>query len=176
MSTQSPSAETNNQQHPQRAGQWFLFIIGLFLVLIGSVFIWLMIRSYLRAHEMKAWPEVPCTILTSEVAERRHDAYSPVEYRHMMSYGYEWHGKTYTNDAYSLRGSKWSSSHTKALEDVKKFPVGSRRECHVNPDNPEQAVIKTDSLAPLYSIWFPALFVVGGLGIMTRVVLRRSRE
>jgi hypothetical protein len=41
----------------------------------------------------------------------------------------------------------------------------------VNPAEPSFAILKTDSLAPGYSIWFPALFVVGGLGITFRAAL-----
>jgi len=36
------------------------------------------------------------------------------------------------------------------------------------------AVLKPDSQAPGYSIWFPALFVVGGLGIAFRALLKKS--
>ena len=38
-------------------------------------------------------------------------------------------------------------------------------ECFVDPQNPQLAILKPDSLAPGYSIWFPALFMIAGLGI-----------
>ncbi|MGA0846352.1 MAG: hypothetical protein ACO3RV_07400, partial [Luteolibacter sp.] len=57
--------------------------------LLGAVFVWLMARSYLRAKEMHAWPELPCTILTSTMIERRHDPQSPPEFRIDLLYGYE---------------------------------------------------------------------------------------
>ena len=38
--------------------------------------------------------------------------------------------------------------------------------CYVNPVEFNSAYLKPDSLAPGYSIWFPALFVVGGLGMV----------
>jgi hypothetical protein len=37
--------------------------------------------------------------------------------------------------------------------------------CLVHPQNPALAVLKPDSLAPGYSIWFPGLFMIAGLGI-----------
>jgi hypothetical protein len=43
--------------------------------------------------------------------------------------------------------------------------------CRVNPHDPDFAVLKPDSLAPGYSIWFPALFVIGGLGMTVRAFL-----
>jgi hypothetical protein len=62
-----------------KAGRWFLVFTGMALVLIGGVFVWLMARSFLRAQEMRTWPEVECVILVSELEERRHDEPSPSE-------------------------------------------------------------------------------------------------
>lgn len=155
----------------KRSGEWFRFAIGVSLIFIGSIFVALMLRSYLRANDMRKWPEVECVILSSIIAERRNDPASPVEYRHEVSYGYSWHGKAYTSSTFSLRGTKWSSHFEKAVESRDRFPAGSNHSCRINPSNPEQAVLKTDSLAPLYSIWFPGLFVIGGIGICTRSVI-----
>jgi hypothetical protein len=44
----------------------------------------------------------------------------------------------------------------------------------VNPALPAEAVLEHASRAALYSIWFPLLFVVGGLG-MLRGALKRAR-
>ena len=51
------------------------------------------------------------------------------------------------------------------------FPPGKMTTCRVNPRDPDFAVLKPDSLAPGYSIWFPGLFVVGGLGIALRALV-----
>lgn len=161
-------------RHPassDRAGHWYLALIGLSLALIGGLFVWLMARSYLRAKEMRNWPQVPCVILTSELAERRHDRNSPIEFRHELSFGYEWQGQPRTGDHLSLRGNPWSSKRKLMEERFKELPAGKTTTCWVNPADPDFAVLKLDSLAPGYSIWFPALFVVGGLGIVFRVVL-----
>jgi hypothetical protein len=45
----------------------------------------------------------------------------------------------------------------------------------VNPAQPDFAVLKPDTKAAGYSIWFPLLFVVGGLGIVVRAIVRRAR-
>ncbi|HEX5790564.1 MAG TPA: DUF3592 domain-containing protein, partial [Luteolibacter sp.] len=107
--------------------------------------------------------------------ERRHDNFSPIEYRHELSFGYEWEQKPYTGTSLSLRGAKWSSQEGRAAEIQARYPVGMRTECRVNPADPRVAVIEPESLAPAYSIWFPALFVVGGLGIVGRA-LRGARK
>jgi hypothetical protein len=45
--------------------------------------------------------------------------------------------------------------------------------CRVNPADPAVAVLRIDSRAPGYSLWFPALFVVGGVGIVVGALRRR---
>jgi hypothetical protein len=157
-------------------GRWFLITLGLAVALIGALFVWLLGRSYLRAREMHQWPEVPCMILSSEIEERIHDPQSPTEYRHLVSFGYEWQGKARSSDLFSLRGSAWSSKRGLVEKRAAGFPVGARSTCRINPADPDFAVLKPDSLAPGYSIWFPGLFVVGGLGIAFRSITRGKRE
>lgn len=156
-----------------RAGRWFLAILGLAVALVGALFVWLLARSYMRAREMRAWPEVPCVILTSEVEERRHDENSPMEFSHNISFGYEWQGEPLTGDHSTLRGRSWSSKREVAEERVAAYPAGSNSTCRVNPANPEFAVLKPDSLAPGYTLWFPGLFVVGGFMITYRSAKKR---
>lgn len=152
------------------AGRWFLALLGIATALLGAIFVWLMARSYLRAKEMRSWPEIPCVILSSEVEERRHDPQSPREFRVNVTYGYEWNGQRLTSDRVSLRGSPWTSKRDLIEKRSTEFPAGMRTTCRVRPDDSGFAVLKPDSLAPGYSIWFPALFVVGGLGIAARTL------
>ncbi len=158
------------------AGRWFLAILGLSLALLGGVFVWLMGRSFLRAREMRTWPQVECVILTSEVGERRHDENSPREFRQELSFGYAWQGVARTGDRLTWRGSPWSSKRELIEARTAEYPVGMTTTCHVNPAAPDFAVLKPDSLAPGYSIWFPALFVVGGLGMALRATKSSSRR
>lgn len=155
------------------AGRWYLVILGLILALLGGLFVGLMARSYLRAHAMRSWPEVACVILTSEVEQRQIDENSAAEFRQDLSFGYEWQGTAYTGDHLTLRGSPWSSSRATAEERVASYPVGKRTTCLVDPKDSNFAVLKPDSLAPGYSIWFPALFVMGGLGISLRAAFAK---
>lgn len=164
-----------SSNHPQAAGRWYLAVLGLSLAVIGSVFVWLMGRSCLRAWEMRKWPEVACVMISSEMEERQHDENSPREYSHRLSFGYEWQGQAYTGDHFTLRGSSWSSKREIAAGRLESYPVGMKTTCRVNPQQPSFAVLKPDSLAPGYSIWFPALFVVGGLGITVRAAMGTRR-
>lgn len=148
------------------ASRLYLTVIGLALALAGGVFFSLMWRSYQRARQVGAWPQVPCLILSSEVEERQFDPTSPLETRFTVLFGYEWEGVPLESELLSIRGSGWSSKPEKAELFVVRYPEGSQQMCHVNPHDPEVAVLQVESKAPGYSLWFPGLFVVGGLGVM----------
>lgn len=114
---------------------------------------------------MRSWPQVPCIIITSETEERKNDPESRTEYRQLLSFGYEWKGERYTADHLGLRGNPWTSKPDLVAKRAAEYPVGTKTTCFVNPSEPNLAYLKPDSLAPGYSIWFPSLFVVGGLGM-----------
>ena len=159
---------TRNPQSKNTDGRWFLIAVGLATALLGALFVWLMARSYLRAKEMHGWPEVPCVILSSVIVERLHDPESPVEYRLDILFGYVWEGEPRTGDRVTLRGNPWTSKLPLAENRAAEYPPGLETTCRVDPENPDFAVLRPDSLAPGYSIWFPALFVIGGLGMAVR--------
>ncbi len=161
---------------PSAAGRWYLAGIGLSLALMGGLFFWLMWRSFSRALEIDRWPVVECVILSSELEERRVDPNSPPEFRADITYGYEFAGVPRTGDHSTLRGNPWSSKEGVVREKVEQYPVGARSICHVNPADPDFSVLKSESKAPGYSIWFPALFIVGGLGITVRAAVAKRSE
>ncbi len=111
-------------------------------------------------------------ILSSEIEERRHDEFSPIEYRQNLSYGYEWKNQPFTGSHLTLRENPWSSKRELAEQRVADYPAGKVTSCRVNPAAPDIAVLKPDSLAPGYALWFPGLFVIGGLGISLRALRR----
>lgn len=123
-------------------------------------------RSFDRAAEQRDWTELECTILQSEIAERKIGADVKREYSFGVLYGYAVEGKSQTSDRFSLRGSPWSSSKARAEMRKEKYPLGEETVCYVDPSDPSSAVLKRDSKAPGYSLWFPLIFVVGGLGIV----------
>jgi hypothetical protein len=155
-----------------RGGRWFLAGMGLFLALVGLLFMALLGRSFLRAWDMRSWPETSCVILVSEVAEKRHDEFSPVEFRQELTYGYQWQGEAFTGDHLTLRDNPWSSKRELVEQRAAELPAGTVTTCRVDPANPARSVLKPDSLAPGYTLWFPGLFVVGGLVIAARALRR----
>ena len=102
--TSAAARQPRTSPPPPAGGRWFFILLGLSVAMVGGVFVWLMARSYLRARDMRQWPEVPCVILVSEIQQRVHDAQSPAEFRHVISFGYEWRGEARTSDRLSLRG------------------------------------------------------------------------
>ena len=91
--------------------------------------------------------------------------HSPVGYRFHVAYEYEFGGQRYTSDRF--KPVDGPTSHVdRAKARLAQFPSGKAVVCYVDPGDPSEALLKRGSKAPLYSIWFPALFVLGGLGIM----------
>jgi hypothetical protein len=156
-------------------GRWFLAATGAATAAIGAVFVFLLAAAWHRAKDMRSWPELPCTILSSRIEERRHDPFAQPEYRHAVVFAYEWQGAMRTGSLLSRRGNPWYANGSKAEKSVARFPQGMQTTCRVNPRDPDAAVLKPDPLAPGYTIWFPTLFVVGGLGITLRA-LRGGRQ
>ena len=153
----------------------YLTLIGLLLAGAGGVFTWLMWRSFARANRILDWPSVPCTIIRSEIVEEyRVSPEMPPEYTFGVLYSYDWGDEAYDSEQLSLRGAGWSKSSEKAEALLRAYPAGEVTECRVNPDSPQEAVLRVESRAPGYSIWFPLIFVVGGLGTVAGAWLRKA--
>ncbi len=153
----------------------FLVLLGLCISAVGGIFTILMWKSYKSAMEQREWPQVDAVVLSSEVEEWRHDEFSPKEYRLKILYGYEWEGERKTGERYGYRGNPYYNKRGKIDELVEDLPAGKRIQVYVNPADPDFAIVKPDSKAPGYSIWFPLLFVIGGLGISGRAAWNAVR-
>lgn len=153
-----------------KASTVFLVLLGLTVAAIGGLFTVLMWKSYARAVDQRSWPQAEAIILSSEVEEWLHDEFSPKEYRLKLLYGYEWKGEAKTGERYDFRGNASYNKREKSDGIVKSLPAGARTIVYVNPSDPDFTMLKPDSKAAGYSIWFPMLFVVGGLGIAYKAV------
>ncbi len=146
----------------------FLVMLGLVIAGAGGLFTWLMGMSYMRAVDQRAWPQVEGVVLSSEIEEYKHDEFSPMEYRMKILYGYEWKGERKTGERYGFRGNPKYNKRNKIAGLVETYPVGKKISVYVNPADANFTMLKPDSKAAGYSIWFPMLFVIGGLGIALR--------
>lgn len=151
----------------------FLVFLGLSVSAIGGLFTFLMGKSYARAVDQRGWPQEEAVILSSEVEEWKHDEFSPQEYRFNVLYGYEWQGEPKTGERVTARGNPSYNKRAKPQNMLEKWPAGTRTTLYISPDDPDFTILMPDSKAAGYSIWFPMLFVVGGLGISIRALVKR---
>lgn len=140
-------------------------MIGIMLVLIAVLFQWLMLRSYLKAKETREWTQTEAVVMRSGV-EERHFSGSPPEARLFIRYEYSYEGENYTSGNVSSRGSKWSRERDAVTNLLAEYPVGSSHQVWVNPNSPDVAILKHDTKAAGYTLWFPAVIMVGGCGII----------
>lgn len=148
--------------------------MGLFLILAGTFFAWRMWLSYDKAQVTRRWTEVPCRIVSSRLVSERPTPNSAPAHRVEVRYEYEINGARHS----SQRVRQVEAAASQHLEDVRQkqqgYPPGAEKICYVNPQAPDEAVLEHASRAALYSIWFPLLFVVGGVG-MVWGILRQKR-
>lgn len=163
MSSSSPNSSS---------GRLWLVAMGLFLALAGAVFTWVLWKSWQRAEETRRWTPVPAVIMASSIHSSRPTPNANLEYRVNLRYRYTWEGHEMIGDHLKRLDSP-TVHEARALEKVTEYPVGRKVTCYVNPADPTQAILRHDTRAALYSIWFPLLFVVGGLG-MARAALRKA--
>lgn len=162
-------------RRPMKGSTVFLVFLGLAVVAMGGLFTALMWGSYQRAVDQRSWPQVEAIVLSSKVGEFQHDEFSPREYRMEILYGYEWKGEAMTGERLAVRGSAASKDRVRIAGQVKEFPAGAKVPLFVNPKDPTYTLLKPDSKAAGYSIWFPMLFVVGGLGIVVKTLISASK-
>ncbi len=146
---------------------WRLVLSGLGLILaaLGLFFTFLLWDSYQRGRETRQWKETPCEVITSQVKTDKPTPNSPPEYTAFVQYRYEL-DKAIFHGSKIRRDSGPSTDREKADGLCAKYKVGLKTVCYVNPMDPGNAVLEHTSLAAVYSIWFPLLFVAGGFGMI----------
>lgn len=157
----------------QRAGARWLAGMGLALALMGMVFVGVLWKAWQRAEETRHWTPTPARIVSSQVKSEQPTTSSPTVYRVMIRYTYSFGGKDYTSERYRrVDGPKGNSEDAEALRE--QFTPGQQVTCYVRPEQPSFAILKHDTRAALYTIWFPLLFVVGGLRMAWAALRSRS--
>lgn len=151
---------------------WKIFM-GLLLVVVGSVFVQYLWGSYERASRMDPWVETPCEIQSLTVDDTQQNQRGMPKYILEVRYRYVFEGSEYVGDR--IRRLPTEASDPRKLGDkIEAYAAGTKTTCHVNPEDPSEAVLRKDTKGALYSIWFPCLFVVGGLGMILSALFRRG--
>jgi hypothetical protein len=150
-------------------------LIGGSLAAMGVLFCSLLWKSYSRAMETRGWAETPCAITAAWIGEEPFAVYDRTpSYKVEVRYKYELHGESFTGTKIRrVDGRTRKKDKVDAL--LERYPAGLNTVCYVNPAEPTTAILKHETKAALYSIWFPALFVVGGIGIAIGAVVRAVR-
>lgn len=147
---------------------------GLFAAVGTVLFYFLSVSPLVRIYEARSWIEVPCRILSSEVAESHSD--DGTTYRVAITYDYGFGGRSYTGDRYDFSiGS--SSGYDRKATIVERYPAGLATACYVDPEEPSESVI--DRSPGAYLLWglFPLPFMaVGYGGLLWLLVPGRTRR
>jgi len=148
--------------------------MGAALIVAGLVFVRYLWDDYRRAATMDSWVETPCRIVSSGIDDSELTQRGMTKYILEVEYRYEFEGERYLGDR--VRRLPTESGHAKKIRNkLEKYPVGRETRCWVDPDDPASAVLKKESKAALYSIWFPGLFILGGAGMVLSAIFRHSR-
>ena len=144
------------------AGKGFgTLFFGIFF-LMGTLFTVFILGETIRQLAPWSWPEVDCTILSSEVGETGDDSQP---YRPVVRFRYEAAGRTYENDDLT-RGDDGTSSYDEARDYAAEYPPDTVTTCRVNPDDPSTAVLEQQIPWIAFVVFFPLIFVaIGGGGL-----------
>lgn len=134
-----------------------------------------MIGGYLRVAPTYEWAEVPCRITRSAVVAYHPVPNVPARYRLEVAYEYTFDGRSFEGTRFHSR-ERMTNSREKAESWQQAYPADSGSVCYVNPENPQEALLRRDSRAMLYTIWFPGLFLVGGLVMTWRALFARQPD
>jgi hypothetical protein len=146
------------------ARAWKAFL-GLVLMAFGSFFSWWLLATWQKACRMDRWTPTEALVLSSSVGTWQFNEFSSLEFEPRVRYRYEAGGEA--RESERIRRVPIRSAHrSKAEAWVGRYPAGQRVTAWVDPADPASAVLRRDSKAALYSVWFPALFVAGGGGLV----------
>ncbi len=158
----SPTAKSR-QMGPLGAAIFFFIFFAIGLGLLFP----LAILPFRRAQDAKSWVATPCEILWSRV--QSHDSDDGTTYSVDIFFQYEFGGATHRSNRYSFASGS-SSGHSSKAAIVKRYPRGSRQTCHVDPAQPERAVLERDAGAIGFWFLIPALFAfIGLVGLVATV-------
>jgi len=144
---------------------------GVFLV-AGSAVLWMGFFGPLwNLVQAQSWSTVPCTILSSEVAN------VGKTHRIAISYEYDFNGQKHEGNRYSFMTGGTAGFDGKAKV-VAEYPVGEQRQCYVNPDAPSESVLSREfQLEMLWGLLGIPFFLVGFFGLLFNLLgFRKSRR
>lgn len=151
-------------------------IFGLIFAGFAVFMMTLMGGADARDRTIGGWGTVPCVIEKSSVA-RKSDKYVL-----NVTFDYEVDGAGSFSSHCFRRDS--NGYHFDSIADraglLERYAVGTRHECHVNPDNPGEAFLDSPAnrrvIGSILAYLFPSVFIVIGLSIAFGPWISRARR
>lgn len=164
--------ESSPPSAPKPPGSPWLVFLGLCLAFAGGVFTCVLWQAWQRAEATRQWIATPAKVLSSQVHPEQASPNSPMKYRVLVRYEYAAQGTTFISERIKRsEGAKGDRDDAESLRE--EFTPNQTITCYVNPTDPSFAILRHDTRAPLYTMWFPLLFVVGGLRMAWGALRRR---
>lgn len=158
-------------------GRTIAVVVFVIFIVVGGVLLWTQsIRPAMRARAAAAsWNKVPCTIVSSTVAEHPGSGDEQPTYSVDVRYHYFVGGRRYQSNRYDFfPGFTGGREEKHAI--ARRYPRGSTTICYVNPADPADAVLEPSLGNRRWLLAFPLIFVLFGLAglSITRRGARRA--
>lgn len=134
---------------------------GLFALAGTGLLVGLIVPMWKDWQAAKSWVEVPGEVIWSRTHAHR-GSKNQTTYSAQIFYRYEFAGRTYESDRRSF--AKVNGSMEKAREVVAKYPTGASVVVHVDPEEPERAVLDRSLGGEAWFSLFPLPFMAVGFG------------
>lgn len=154
-------------------GRSWIFLLGIALAGAGAFFCWWLWKAWERARAMDAWLEVPAAVVSARLDTYRFNEFSEEEFVPVIRYRYAVAGRAYVGDRIR-RVPVRSANRQQAESWLKRYPAGHPVTAYVDPENPEQAVLKKNSKAALFALVLPLGVVLAGLRLSWNAVRPRT--
>lgn len=146
---------------------------GLLFMAAGAAMFWfLTLHPVLRVVAAQSWPEVPCTIVESHVAESSDS--DGTTYKVAVTFNYLHEGRELTSSRYDFTDF-YSSGFDGKAKIVARYPAGSRTVAYVNPSDPSEAVLVRSFSLRYFLGLFGLLFFLPGLFLVVWMINSRRQ-
>jgi hypothetical protein len=165
---------TTRRRLPASAQAGCFIPFGLIFMLAGGAVLWfLTIRPVLRVVDAYTWPEVPCTVVESHVAESSDS--DGTTYKAVVTFTYTYQGQEHTSSRRDFVDF-FSSGYDGKAAVVAQYPAGSRTVAYVDPSNPSEAVLARSFSARYLVGLFGLLFFLPGLFVLVSGIRGRRKR
>jgi hypothetical protein len=152
----------------------FLFFFFSIFFLAGCGFGWMMVgRPLVKIQQAKTWKKTPCEIVTSRIVSSKGS--KSTTYKIDMAFRYEFSGVKYLGGSYDFMVGS-DSGYDSKRKVIRRYPVGKKTYCYVNPEDPAEAVISREYNNPWWLAFLPGIFILVGAGGMIGQFVTKKKK